>query len=178
MDFFRALSVTGDVKITDVPFSFGLPLQKAASWEEASLMSAVFTAALIARHSEKAVSVNGEKKDDGTAVIQWPFQGGDHQKWNLEATTGGYYVVRAVHSGKALSVEGESTANGAKVIQWGQVTGPHQQWRLVQKDNGYFALQNRHSDQYLSVNGESTDNGTDLVQWPGGDGHHQQFRLG
>ncbi|MET7435895.1 MULTISPECIES: RICIN domain-containing protein [Streptomyces] len=132
-------------------------------------MSAVFTAALIARHSEKAVSVNGEKKDDGTAVIQWPFQGGDHQKWNLEATTGGYYVVRAVHSGKALSVEGESTANGAKVIQWGHVTGPHQEWRLVQKDNGYFALQNRHSGQYLSVNGESTDNGTALGDYHGKD---------
>ncbi|WP_327232287.1 RICIN domain-containing protein [Streptomyces murinus] len=97
---------------------------------------------------------------------------------DLEATSGGYYVVRAVHSGKALSVEGESTADGAKVIQWGQVTGPHQEWRLVQQDNGYFALQNRHSGQCLSVDGESTDNGTALVQWPGGDGHHQRFRLG
>ncbi|MET7451882.1 RICIN domain-containing protein [Streptomyces sp. NPDC005574] len=40
----------------------------------------------------------------------------DHQKWNLEATTGGCYVVRAVHSGKAMSVNAESHDNGAAIV--------------------------------------------------------------
>ncbi|MGC3003605.1 RICIN domain-containing protein [Streptomyces sp. G35A] len=119
------------------------------------------------------------RKDNGTPVVQWPFADGDHQKWNLEATTGGYYVIRAVHSNKALSVNAESHDNGADIVQWSYTAGKeHQQWRLVQKDNGYFAIQNRNSDLFLSVHGESTDNGTALVQWPGGDGDHQQFRLG
>ncbi|WP_063766793.1 RICIN domain-containing protein [Streptomyces sp. NRRL S-1896] len=130
----------------------------------------------MARRSDKAVSIYGKKTDNGVEIIQWPFEDGDHQKWNLEATSGGYYVVRAVYRGKAPSVLSESKDNGAKIFQWDYAAGGsgHQEWRLVQRDDGYFAVQNRNSGLYLSVNAEDTANGIPLVQWTGGDGNHQQ----
>ncbi|MGY9065219.1 RICIN domain-containing protein [Streptomyces sp. CAS3] len=49
---------------------------------------------------------------------------------DLEATSGGYYMVRAVHSGQCLSVDGESTDNGTALVQWPGGDGHHQRFRL------------------------------------------------
>ncbi|MFF3959411.1 RICIN domain-containing protein [Streptomyces sp. NPDC001890] len=146
--------------------------------QASSATAATFTAELIARHSQKCASVNGQSTANGAAVVQWDCVNYPNQQWQLTATSAGYYNIRAVNSGKCLSVAGASTANGAKAVQWNCANTPDQEWRLVQKDSGYFSIEARHSGKCLSVDGQSTANGAELVQWDCVEYTNQHFRLG
>ncbi|MGW4233137.1 RICIN domain-containing protein [Streptomyces sp. NPDC004980] len=44
---------------------------------------AVFTAALVARHSDKAVSVTASGTEDGTEVVQWTDKNKTNQHFRL-----------------------------------------------------------------------------------------------
>jgi hypothetical protein len=142
--------------------------------------AATFTAQLVARHSQRCVSVDGASTQNGAAMVQWDCGDAPNQQWKLVATSAGYYTVRAVNSDKCMSVDGASVANRARVIQWncqgGQ--GPNQEWRLVQKDSGYFSIEARHSGKCLSVAGGSTQNGAALLQYDCVEAQNQHFRLG
>ncbi|MBW8737040.1 MAG: RICIN domain-containing protein [Streptomyces turgidiscabies] len=142
--------------------------------------AATFTAQLVARNSQRCVSVEGASTQNGAAAVQWDCGDAPNQQWKLVATSAGYYTVSAVNSGKCLSVEGASVQNNARVVQWdcsgGQ--GTNQEWRLVQKDSGYFSIEARNSGKCLSVAGASTQNGAALVQWDCVEGTNQHFRLG
>lgn len=143
-----------------------------------SASAATFTAELVARHSQKCVSVAGVSNANGAAAVQWDCLDAPNQQWKLVATSAGYYTVAAVNSGKCLSVSGASVQNNATVVQWDCVGGTNQEWRLVQKDNGYFSIEARHSGKCLSVAGVSNDNNAALVQWDCVEGTNQHFRLG
>lgn len=140
--------------------------------------AATFTAELVARNSQKCVSVAGASTQNGAAAVQWDCVNGTNQQWKLVATSAGYYTVSAVNSGKCLSVSGASVQNGATVVQWDCVNGTNQEWRLVQKDSGYFSIEARHSGKCLSVSGQSTQNDAALVQWDCVEYSNQHFRLG
>jgi hypothetical protein len=137
-----------------------------------------FAAELVARNSQKCVSVEGASTQNGAAAVQWDCVDAPNQKWRLVATGAGYYTIRAVNSGKCLSVTGASVQDGATVVQWDCVNGTNQEWRLVQKDSGYFSIEARHSGKCLSVSGQSTQNGAALVQWDCVEYTNQHFRLG
>jgi hypothetical protein len=139
--------------------------------------AATFTAELVARHSEKCVSVEGVSTANGAAAVQWDCVDAPNQKWKLVATSAGYYTISAVHSNKCLSIEGASVQNNARAVQWDCVNGTNQEWRLVQKDSGYFSIEARHSGKCLSV-ANSTQNGDAVVQWDCVEGKNQHFRLG
>ncbi|MFJ6752803.1 RICIN domain-containing protein [Streptomyces sp. NPDC091266] len=44
---------------------------------------AVFTAALVARHSNKLVSFSGEDASDGAKLLQWTDKGQKNQQFRL-----------------------------------------------------------------------------------------------
>ncbi|WTY32607.1 RICIN domain-containing protein [Streptomyces anulatus] len=102
---------------------------KCSSKKGRSLM-AVFTAALVARHSDKAVSVTASGMDDGAEVVQWTDKNKPNQEWKLVQKDDGYFSLEARHSGKLLSVVGEDTADGAKLVQWTDKGKPNQHFRL------------------------------------------------
>ncbi|MFD9220464.1 RICIN domain-containing protein [Streptomyces sp. NPDC060064] len=138
-----------------------------------------FTAELVARNSQRCVTVDGAVTTNNGRVVQWDCVDVPNQKWKLVATSAGYYTVRAEHSSKCLTVDGADTGNGGRVVQWDcLVDVPNQEWRLVQKDSGYFSIEARHSGKCLTVQGVSTQNGAALVQWECNEGHNQHFRLG
>lgn len=145
--------------------------------------AATFTAELVARNSQKCVSVDGASTQNGAAMVQWDCGDAPNQQWKFVATSAGYYTLRAVNSEKCMAVSSASTQNGAAVVQWGDCQGAgsygtNQEWRLVQKDSGYFSVEARHSGKCLSVSGASTQNGATLVQWDCVEGTNQHFRLG
>lgn len=140
--------------------------------------AATFTAQLVARNSQKCVSVEGVSSANGAAAVQWDCLDAPNQQWKLVPTSAGYYTVSAVNSGKCLSVSGASVQNNATVVQWDCVNGTNQEWRLVQKDSGYFSIEARHSGKCLSVAGADTQNNAALVQWDCVEGTNQHFRLG
>ncbi|MGW5263164.1 RICIN domain-containing protein [Microbispora sp. NPDC004025] len=150
----------------------------AASADGETRLQAKFIANLVARHSGKCLEVYGAKTGDGDKVDQWTCNTGTYMDWQLIATSGGYYTIRAVHSGKCLEVYGAGTADGAKVDQWTcHANQPYMEWRLDQKPNGYFNIVNRHSGKCLEVYGAGTADGAKVDQWTCFNEPYMEWRL-
>ena len=80
------------------------------------------------QHSGKVLDVTGGSTDDGAVIQQWPWHGGDNQRFFIEPLGDGYVRVVAKHSGKVLDVTGGSADNGALIIQWPWHGGNNQRW--------------------------------------------------
>jgi GH43 family beta-xylosidase len=122
---------------------------------------------LLSKSSGKALDVAGCSTANGANVIQWPYNGGECQKWRLQHVGEGYYVLLAAHSGKALDVAGCSAVDGADVITWPYWGAHCQQWLVERTDDGVsFRLLARHSGKALDVAGCSVADGADVITWP------------
>jgi len=135
---------------------------------------------LMARHSGKAVVVQGASTAEGADVYQWDYNDNatDNDEWELRAIGGGYYRVINRHSGKDLAVAGASTANAANVAQYtygGAST--NDEWQPIDLGNGYHRIVNRHSGKVLNVAGASTVNTGNVDQWSWANVNQQMFQL-
>jgi len=131
---------------------------------------------LVNRNSGKVADVNGGSTADGAQVIQWQYNGGTNQQWQLVHIGEGFYRVVNRNSGKNLDVNGASTTAGANIIQWPANAGKNQQWEIVPTGSGYYRLVNRNSIQVMDVNGASSSNGASVIQWHWGGGANQQWQ--
>ncbi len=132
---------------------------------------------LIADHSGDALDVGGCSTEDGANVIQWPYWGGDCQRWRLEHLGGDVYNLLAVNSGKALEVADQSTADAANVRVFNRWGGYHQQWRIEPNDDGSYGLRARHSGMMLEVAGCSTEDAANVRQGIEGGSACQRWRI-
>ncbi|MEV4799222.1 RICIN domain-containing protein [Nonomuraea sp. NPDC049421] len=129
---------------------------------------------ITARHSGKVMDVVGASTADNAEVKQYPWNGGDNQRWQFQDLGGGYFRLVSVNSGKCLDVASNSTADGANVIQYTCGSGTNQQWQWVQT-GGYYQLRARHSGKCLDVANVSTADGADIQQYACGTGANQQW---
>jgi len=77
--------------------------------------------------------VNGASTTAGAGIIQWPWNGGNNQQWQLTSTGTGIYKVINRNSGDVVDVNNASKTNGASVIQWTWSGGSNQQWQIIQE---------------------------------------------
>jgi hypothetical protein len=120
-------------------------------------------------HSGLVMDVNGAGNQAGTNVIQYSWNGGQNQQWEVVSATGGTFRLEPQHANnKALGVENASTAEGASLVQrqWtnGQ-QGPDRRWDIVLNGDGTYRLENQNSGFVADVADESTSNGGDVIQW-------------
>nr|WP_230968256.1 RICIN domain-containing protein [Nostoc sp. WHI] len=120
---------------------------------------------LIAKHSDKALSVDGEKIENGANVIQYQKTGSNNSKWHLEDAGEGYFYLIAKHSSKALNVSGGEFTDGANVIQWAKTSDNNEKWKFEDAGEGYFYLIAKHSGKALAVYGGVKTDGTNVIQW-------------
>ena len=135
---------------------------------------------ILARHSGKAVVVQGASTSNGANVFQWTYGGAaTNDEWLFTAIGGGYYKITARHSGKAMVVQNAATANGGDVIQWSYTSAPaaNDEWAAESVDGGYYRLVNRHSGKVLNVAGAGTANGANADQWSWANVPQQQFQI-
>jgi hypothetical protein len=133
---------------------------------------------LMARHSSKAVVVQGASTANSGDVVQWTYGGtATNDEWELVNLGTGYYKVVNRNSGKVLNVAGVSTANGANVDQWSWANANQQQWQITDLGNGYHRFTARHSGKVLNVAGVSTADGANIDQWSWANVNQQQFQL-
>ena len=59
---------------------------------------------LVNRNSGQVLDVNECSVNNGMKVQQWPWLGGNCQRWKFTATDNGYFVLTAQHSGQALEI--------------------------------------------------------------------------
>jgi hypothetical protein len=133
---------------------------------------------LIARHSGKAVVVQGSSTANAADVVQWTYGGtSTNDEWQLVDVGSGYHRIVNRNSGKVLNVAGVSTANGGNVDQWGWANVHQQMWQVTNLGTGYYRLTARHSGKVLNVSGVSTADGANIDQWGWANVNQQQFQL-
>jgi Ricin-type beta-trefoil lectin domain-like len=134
---------------------------------------------IMARHSGKAVVVQGASTADGADVIQWTYGGSNtNDEWEIISVGGGFFRIMARHSGKAMVVQSASTAEGADVIQWTYGgSNTNDEWAIESLGGGFYRIINRNSGKVLEVLGSSTSDGADVVQRTWNGGANQQFQI-
>ena len=153
----------------------GVALTPAAPSAQAATVDTTATYAIVARHSGKAVQVQGTA--DGGAVVQATRTDVPAQQFQFVDSGGGYYRLKSRSSGKVVDVSGSSTANGANVVQWTDKNAANQQFSLVDTDAGHVRLVNRNSGKALDVWERSTADGARISQYDVNSGTNQQFQL-
>lgn len=132
---------------------------------------------IVARHSGKAMGINGASTADGAGLVQLTAGAGTNQQFQFVDSGGGFYRLRARHSGKVIDVEGASVANGAVVRQFTDSNATNQQFQVVDTTNGYVKLVNRNSAKVLDVWARSTADGALVSQYTDNGGTNQQWLL-
>lgn len=128
-------------------------------------------------HSGKVLDVRGWDLEDHAPLQQYPFHGGDNQRFHLRQLPKGYVQLVAMHSGKALDVAGLSSNDGAAVQQYSRSAGHNQQWRLFPDGSGAYEIVARHSGKCLEVVNWSTSDGAKVAQYGRHGGANQKWRL-
>lgn len=132
---------------------------------------------LVAKHSGQVLDVAGCDTANNANVAQWPWLGGDCQRWNLTNQGNGEYTLVAQHSGMALDVTGCSTQAGGDVRQATPSDAACQRWKLDPVGDGWYRLIAKHSGLVLDVDGCSTTNGANVQQWTWMDNNCQRWKL-
>lgn len=132
---------------------------------------------IVARHSNQVLDVSSCSGANGANVQQWPWIGGDCQRWRLVNLGNGDYTIAAQHSGQALDVAGCSISNGANVQQWPSNGADCQKWKLEPVGNGDYRVVSKKSGLALDVSGCSGANGANVQQWAWNGGDCQRWRF-
>jgi hypothetical protein len=120
---------------------------------------------IIAKHSNKALTVAKASQTIGAAVVQAALANVANQKWKIVPTTNGFYRLKSLNSGLSLDIRWGVKRQGARLQQWAnQATSQSQEWEIVAVSNGYFKIVNRNSGFNLSVPIYSTLNDMSIVQ--------------
>jgi hypothetical protein len=115
-------------------------------------------------NSGLSLDVNAISQDDGAAIIQWTYNGGNNQHWLVDSLTDGYYKITATHSSKALEIAGSSTTAGSGADQFSWSAGNNQMWKIEPAGDGTYKITNKLSGMVLQVSGSSTSNGAEVQQ--------------
>ena len=141
---------------------------------------------IIARHSGKALDVQGKSAAQKANVQQWQNVGGDNQQWQITSAGNGYYTLKAKHSDLALAVDldpatnggkQDPTANGVNIFQYGTNQNDNRLWKIESVGEGYYKLTNKYSGKVLDVSRVSQNNGASVHQWTYVGGANQQWQL-
>lgn len=140
---------------------------------------------LIARHSNRCLSLSANGAANGTAYLQWDCSANpvpwDGQVFTLVPMGGNEFQIRVNSYGRCVDVTGVSQSNGAFLQSWdcygaGQT---NQIWRKIPiaGQPPFVAFQAKHSGKCMDVAGVSVNNGARLHQWDCHWGGNQQWTL-
>jgi hypothetical protein len=140
---------------------------------------------LIARHSNKCLSLSANGAANGTAFLQWDCSpapsSGDGQVFTLVPMGADEFQIRVNSSGRCVDVSAANPNNGAYLQAWdcygaGQT---NQIWRRIPiaGQPPYLAFQAKHSNRCMDVANVSVNNGARIQQWDCFWGGNQQWTL-
>lgn len=146
------------------------------------------------------LDVNGAKKTDGTAIIQYTNKGSANQIWYFETAqwpssssssgssssssstsnliSDGWYYIKNVNSQKYVEVVNANDQNGANVQQYSGNGNACQKWYVTNKGNNYITLKSGMSAGRMMdvVNGENND-GTNIQIYQANNLDPQTFKV-
>ncbi|WP_435318027.1 RICIN domain-containing protein [Haloarchaeobius sp. TZWSO28] len=127
--------------------------------------------------SGKALDVADLSDDNGANVVQWEYNAGPNQRWQVDYLGDSQYRFVAKHSDKVFDVKDESKDNGKTIHQWEWEDDANQKWYIDPLGGGEFRIRNVNSNKVVDVEGASTGDGADIQQhnWNGGDNQRWRF---
>jgi hypothetical protein len=155
----------------------GVAIGEFGLWGDSGLTIPNGTYRIVSRKSNKVIDLVNGGTADGTDAIQWGWNGGDDQKWDLVHLGGGQYKLTGVASGKLLEVTGASTSNGAVVQIWPSNNNNCQKWTITPAGDGAFKFLNVNSAKAMDVSSGSTADGAAIIQWTDNGGTNQQWLM-
>jgi hypothetical protein len=124
---------------------------------------------IINQKSGKCLEVADWKRDDGAAIQQWRYHGGENQVWVLRGVGQAGFAIVSLHTGKCIEVPRASLLDNEPLLQAEYIGRGHQQWLFRKLEDGAFSVAAIHSGLNLSVLDGSLEDGAPAVQhhWPG-----------
>jgi hypothetical protein len=155
----------------------GVAVSELGLWGDSGRTIPDGTYRVVSRKSNKVIDLVNGGTADGTDAVQWGWNGGDDQKWDLAHLGNGQYKLTGVASGKLLEVTNASGSNGAVIQIWPSNNNNCQKWTITPAGDGAFKLLNVNSGKAIDVSSASTADGAAIIQWPYGGGDNQQWRM-
>jgi hypothetical protein len=155
----------------------GLAISELGLWSDTGRTVPDGRYRVVSRKSNKVLDLVNGGTADGTDAIQWGWNGGDDQKWDLAHLGNGQYKLTGVASSKLLEVTNASTSNGAVIQIWPSNNNNCQKWTITPSGDGAFKLLNVNSGKAVDVNGGSTADGAAIIQWPYSGAPNQQWLM-
>ena len=118
------------------------------------------------------LDIDGCSKNDNASLIAWTTNGGNNQKFLIEAQTDGSSKITASHSGKALTCLGDG-----KVVQSEWKNSDNQKWLIAQLDKGFVKFICKQNKKCLDIPGNSSKKGSKLQVYNDNGTNAQKFQL-
>ena len=140
------------------------PSQPAPSQSSGAMFDSSKAYKIINYGSSQSLDVQGNRRDNGTNILQYPFRGNVNQKWYFQKE-GDYYVIKSASTGKALTVQDSANWDGANVHQWDYYGGNSQKWEIYPAANNTYKIINHNSGKCLSISYGSNDANANVEQY-------------
>jgi regulation of enolase protein 1 (concanavalin A-like superfamily) len=155
----------------------GLQLSELGLWGDTGRTVPDGRYAFTNRLCNKVIDLVNGSTADGTDAIQWGWNGGTDQKWDVAYLGSGQYKLTGVASGKLLEISGASTGNGGTVQIWPSNNNNCQKWTIRPSCDGFFKILNVNSGKSLDVQNNSTADGAAILQYTDIAGNNQQWLM-
>lgn len=132
---------------------------------------------IINRNSGKALNVPNGSTSNETQLIQWPYGGGNNEKWVITPNSDGTYKITNVNSNKAVVVQYGSKSNNAAIIQYPYSGTANEKWMIVSCGGGYYRFINQNSGKCMTVQNGSTANSAPIIQYTYNGGNNDMWQI-
>lgn len=118
---------------------------------------------IFAKHSEKCLDATWNT-EDGAAIHQWTYHGGDIQKWKIIPVDEEYVFILSEYSRKCIDVAGPEAQDGTIVHQWHFHGGANQLWKFTPAGDGFYYIMSKLGNMCLDATW-NTDDGARVHLW-------------
>ncbi len=127
--------------------------------------------------SGKVLDASGCSGDNGVRMQQYPWWGGNCQRWLIEPLGDGWNRISSQVSGRVLDLASCSGADGATVQLYDWLNNDCQRWRIEDWGNGQLRIVNKASRKLLDVSNGSTADNTQVWQWTANGSNAQRWMI-
>lgn len=120
---------------------------------------------LVNQRSGLCLDVTGPSMNPGTRIQQWGYWGGPGQRWRLDRSGNGAFLLTSVYSGQSLDNPNGSTQTGTVLQQFPTNGSAAQQYRFVLNADGSYTITNVASGLCLDDPNGSTTPGAMIQLW-------------
>ncbi len=140
------------------------PSQPAPSQSSGAMFDSSKAYKIINYGSSQSLDVQGNRRDNGTNILQYPFRGNANQKWYFQKE-GDYYVIKSASTGKALTVQDSANWDGANIHQWDYYGSNSQKWEIYPAANNTYKIINHNSGKCLNISYGSNEANANVEQY-------------